>query len=239
MKKMKQTSKKVISIFLAVFIIMTVWVLVAPAQNRISAVNNGEYDYYACSICSHTENEVVINGVTYKYIALEQIPAKGECTWTGWTTVKATCVAEGSKSRSCIICGNTENVVLPKVAHTIFVENGYAATCENAGKQDLAFCVIPDCPYAKGGQPIGTVPGYEKYADSKGLVINALGHGDKNGDDYCDNCGRYEGVNSDGTNCNCVCHKQNGFMKLWYKFLQFFWKLFKINKSCCSVGVHY
>ncbi len=197
------------------------------------------YIYYACSICSYTDKEVVIDGTTYKYISVEEIPARDDCSWSAWNTVKATCIAEGSKSRYCMVCGKTENIVLPKVEHTILIEGGYAATCETAGKQDYAYCVVPGCPYAKGGQPIGTVPGYEKYADSNGLVINALGHGDHNGDDYCDGCGRFEGSNIDGTNCNCICHKQNGFMKLIYKFLQFFWKLFKINKTCCSAGVHY
>ena len=197
------------------------------------------YIYYACTICSHTDAEVTIDGVTYKYISVDVIPASGECKWTAWNTVKATCIAEGSQSRSCIVCGNTENIVLPIVAHTVVVEGGYAATCEKAGKQEYAYCAVPGCPYAKGGKPIGAVPGYEKYANSKGEVINALNHGDYNNDDYCDNCGRYEGVNIDGTNCNCVCHKQNGFMKLIYKFMLFFWKLFGINKTCCSASIHY
>lgn len=197
------------------------------------------YIYYACTICSHTDAEVTIDGVTYKYISVDVIPASGECKWTAWNTVKATCIAEGSQSRSCIVCGNTENIVLPIVAHTVVVEGGYAATCDKAGKQEYAYCAVPGCPYAKGGKPIGAVPGYEKYANSKGEVINALNHGDYNNDDYCDNCGRYEGVNIDGTNCNCVCHKQNGFMKLIYKFMLFFWKLFGINKTCCSASVHY
>ena len=197
------------------------------------------YIYYACSICSHTEHEVVINGTTYKYISVEEIPAKDDCSWSAWTTVKASCIAEGSKSRHCLVCGKTENIVLPKTAHSVVVEGGYGATCDTAGKQDYAYCAVTGCPYAKGGQPIGTVPGYEKYANSNGQVIGALGHGDHNGDDYCDHCGRFEDTNVDGTNCNCICHKQNGFMKLIYKFLQFFWKLFKINKTCCSAGVHY
>jgi hypothetical protein len=28
-------------------------------------------------------------------------------------------------------------------------------------------------------------------------------------------------------------------MKLIYKFMLFFWKLFGINKTCCSASVHY
>lgn len=196
--------------------------------------------YYACSICGFTDKEVEIGGVTYKYIFAEVIEAKEDCTWTSWTyEQKPSCVVEGKKTRKCLACGKTEEEILPKTDHTIKTEAGYAATCDKAGKQDYVYCVIEGCPYAKGGAPIGQLAGYEKYKDCNGKVIEALGHGDHNGDDYCDHCGGFLQENEDGTNCNCVCHKRHWFMRIIYKILRFFWKLFGISRTCCSAGVHY
>lgn len=196
--------------------------------------------YYACSICGFTDKEVEIDGVTYKYIFAEVIEAKEDCTWTSWTyEQKPSCVVEGKKTRKCLACGKTEEEILPKTDHTIKTEAGYAATCDKAGKQDYVYCVIEGCPYAKGGAPIGQLAGYEKYKDCNGKVIEALGHGDHNGDDYCDHCGGFLQENEDGTNCNCVCHKRHWLMRIIYKILSFFWKLFKISRTCCSAGVHY
>lgn len=196
--------------------------------------------YYACSICGFTDKEVEIDGVTYKYIFAEVIEAKEDCTWTSWTyEQKPSCVVEGKKTRKCLACGKTEEEILPKTDHTIKTEAGYAATCDNAGKQDYVYCVIEGCPYAKGGAPIGQLAGYEKYKDCNGKVIEALGHGDHNGDDYCDHCGGFLHENEDGTNCNCICHKRHWFMRIIYKILRFFWKLFGISRTCCSAGVHY
>lgn len=196
--------------------------------------------YYACSICGFTDKEVEIDGVTYKYIFAEVIEAKEDCTWTSWTyEQKPSCVVEGKKTRKCLACGKTEEEILPKTDHTIKTEAGYAATCDKAGKQDYVYCVIEGCPYAKGGAPIGQLAGYEKYKDCNGKVIEALGHGDHNGDDYCDHCGGFLHENEDGTNCNCICHKRHWFMRIIYKILRFFWKLFGISRTCCSAGVHY
>lgn len=196
--------------------------------------------YYACSICGFTDKEVEIDGVTYKYIFAEVIEAKEDCTWTSWTyEQKPSCVVEGKKTRKCLACGKTEEEILPKTDHTIKTEAGYAATCDKAGKQDYVYCVIEGCPYAKGGAPIGQLAGYEKYKDCNGKVIEALGHGDHNGDDYCDHCGGFLHENEDGTNCNCICHKRHWFMRIIYKILSFFWKLFGISRTCCSAGVHY
>ena len=191
--------------------------------------------YRACAICSFADKEVVVNGTTYKYIIDEVIPAKLDCTWTAWKTEKATCVTEGSKTRECIVCGKTEVEVLPKAAHSVTIEKGYDATCEATGKQDYAYCTVAGCTYSYGGQLIGTVAGYEKYAGADGRVIDARSHLYQN--NYCVNCGKYNG--SAGENCGCVCHKQNGFMKIMYKIMSFFWKLFKTNRTCECGITHY
>ena len=189
--------------------------------------------YRACSICSYAPESVVIDGVTYNYITVETVAASDSCEWTPWVyEVSATCVNEGKKTRSCTECGKVDVEILPLAAHITNIEYGYAATCKSEGLQNYVYCVVEGCPYGKGGAILD--------ANQAGEYIPAYEHGeDKNNDDYCDHCKEYIGTNSDGTNCNCVCHKQNGFMKFIYSILRFFWKLFGINKSCCSAGVHY
>lgn len=188
--------------------------------------------YYACSICNYTDKTVEIDGTVYNYINAETIPAKAACTWSAWTHIqKPNCVVEGKKVRECLVCGKTEEEVLPKTDHTLKTEAGIPATCDKAGKEDYVYCVIEGCPYVKGGQLIDPAKG--------GKDIAAKGHGDYNGDGYCDNCGGYLETNADGTNCGCICHKQNWFMKIIYKILQFFWKLFRISRTCCDAGVHW
>ena len=69
--------------------------------------------------------------------------------------------------------------------------------------------------------------------------IAATGHVDGNNDNVCDSCkgqlGNVVVEKEDG----CICHKDSGFMKFMYKFLLFFWKLFKINKTCLCGAEHY
>ena len=66
----------------------------------------------------------------------------------------------------------------------------------------------------------------------------AKGHTDADGDNKCDDCSKvfYE----EGTKqCGCLCHKEGWLMKLIYKIVSFFWKLFKISPSCACGAVHY
>ena len=189
--------------------------------------------YYACAICSYTDKIIEIDGVTYGYLDVTTIPAAGKCNFTKWNyEATASCIQEGKKTRECTVCGKVETVILPKTDHVLLVEEGYAATCKSEGKQNYAYCVVEGCPYVKGGAILDK--------NQAGAKIAPYKHNeDTNGDKYCDYCGEYTQVNIDGTNCNCVCHKQNGLMKLIYGMLRFFWKLFGINKTCCSAGVHY
>ena len=43
---------------------------------------------------------------------------------------------------------------------------------------------------------------------------------------------------TEGTECNHICHKK-GIAAFFYKIARFFWKMFKINKTCdCGID-HY
>lgn len=62
------------------------------------------------------------------------------------------------------------------------------------------------------------------------VVIEATGHADNNGDGYCDNC--------EEQLCNHRCHK-SGFAGFIWKIINFFNKLFGLNKVCeCGIA-HY
>ncbi len=68
-------------------------------------------------------------------------------------------------------------------------------------------------------------------------LAKATIHFDSNGDSICDDCG--ESYNK-GLNCSHICHKENVFYKKFlYPMLNFFWKLFKINKYCKCGMEHY
>ncbi|MGN1419096.1 MAG: hypothetical protein ACI4W6_07185, partial [Acutalibacteraceae bacterium] len=125
--------------------------------------------------------------------------------------------------------------------------HGGTATCKNK-----AVCEVCHSEYGKlaehkydvipGKAPTCTEDGCEDYIActecgeivSEGKVIPATGHKDYDGDGTCDECGEYylEG-------CNCICHKQFWLMRIIYKILRFFWKLFGIGHSCACGAVHY
>ena len=90
------------------------------------------------------------------------------------------------------------------------------ATCETDGSTEGRYC--SEC---------GTV-----FKEVQ--VVPATGHGDYNGDGHCDACGK----TNDGP-CDCICHKDFWLMKIIYKILQFFWKLFKIGHTCSCGATHY
>lgn len=201
-----------------------------------------------CSVCGNVETETV--------------KATGHA-WSTWVVTDATCQNNGSKVRTCGNCNETETIVISangahvpdedteevkKVAtctekglsvyscsecgqkferetatndnHNLVIVPGKAPTCSTYGYSESEVC--SRCGYVS----VAAVPGDELAKDA---------HIDKDGDGYCDECGydKYQGQ------CDCICHKQNGFMKFIYKILRFFWKLFGISYSCRCGATHY
>ena len=62
-------------------------------------------------------------------------------------------------------------------------------------------------------------------------------HSDTDGDGKCDSCGADLSSVSPST-CDHICHK-GGISKFFYKIALFFWKIFKINKTCQCGMAHY
>ena len=156
----------------------------------------------------------------------EHVDAKGHDYAETVKENPADCTTEGEKiiTKTCKVCGATETVTetIAALGHDKRTIKGVPATCSTNGSTDYIYCNRCD-----------TV-----LQDT--TVIPATGCEDKNNDGFCDSCGDYLRINEDGTNCNCICHKKNVFMKLLYKFLNFFWKLFKIEKTCgCGAVQHW
>ncbi|MGN1443502.1 MAG: hypothetical protein ACI4XE_06605, partial [Acutalibacteraceae bacterium] len=116
----------------------------------------------------------------------------------------------------CKYCGNEKMRAIPKTGHHIVVIPAVKATCETDGSTEGKYC--SEC---------GTV-----FKEVQ--VVPATGHGDYDGDGFCDACGKAnEGA------CDCICHKNFWLMRIIYKILQFFWKLFGIGHSCACGATHY
>ena len=78
----------------------------------------------------------------------------------------------------------------------------------------------------------------EYMLNREAFYLEPLGHEDANNNGKCDTCNAT--VKNDASDsCGCACHKESGFMKFIYKILRFFWKLFKINKTCGCGYTHY
>lgn len=137
--------------------------------------------------------------------------------WGEWTVdVEPTCQHAGQEKSVCIYCGNEKTRAIPKVDHTIVVIPAVKATCETDGSTEGRYC--SEC---------GTV-----FKEVQ--AVPATGHGDYDGDGFCDACGKA----NEGP-CDCICHKNFFLMKIIYKILRFFWKLFKIGHTCACGATHY
>lgn len=79
------------------------------------------YTEKLCSRCSSVMSRTVI-------------PATGNHTWGGWTTVKsATCTEGGTRKHTCTVCGKTASGNLSPLGHNSDGTKTVAATCDKEG----------------------------------------------------------------------------------------------------------
>ena len=134
--------------------------------------------------------------------------------------VESTCTSTGLTAGShCSICGMVFDVqrTVPKKEHIQVTIPGTPATCSTPGTSDAVVCAT-----------CGLVITEHK------IINTTTKHVDNDGDGNCDNCGK-----SMSGNCNCLCHKKSWISRTFYKFILFFWKLFRISKTCDCGAVHY
>ena len=122
----------------------------------------------------------------------------------------------------CQTCGNSREVKVPYTHRYVNISPAVEATCTKAGKTAHNKCI--DC-------------GYEEISQT----IPALGHKDTDNDGCCNVCYMYFVENSQGqvVDCKCLCHNPDGIAKLFFKFYNFFCKLFGTNQVCGCGKLHY
>ena len=83
------------------------------------------------------------------------------------------------------------------------------------------------------GQKVRTCINNEEHKET--IEIPKKGHTDANNDGLCDACKKKLNIK-----CSDICHSESTLEKFVYKVvLLFFWKLFKINKTCSCGIAHY
>lgn len=135
---------------------------------------------------------------------------------------KADCRSGEIRRYTCILCGESvEREISEPTDHVLLTQPAEVATCTRAGHSEYKRCVI--C--------------YEEFGR---VNYEPLGHKDNDGNGKCDNCSGL--LYSDGEKveeCGCICHNDSFLMKLIYKIVNFFWKLFKIRGGCECGMAHY
>lgn len=148
--------------------------------------------------------------------------------WGRWfETESGSCLEYRMHERSCLNEGCYEKQIeIMRDAngdalygkHYVVVIKGQAATCVTPGYTDYERCVV-----------CGEITEAE--------VIPATGHVDNNKNGNCDVCNYV--TNPSIGKCDCLCHNDSFFGKLLYNFVNFFWKLFKIQQGCQCGAQHW
>ena len=141
--------------------------------------------------------------------------------WSGeWVVTKEpTCTRKGTETLTCTRCDKTQTRPLEALGHQVVIDPAVPATCTEPGLSEGSHC-------GRCGEVL----------KAQETVIKP--HRDADGDGKCDECGK-EIHHSTDLNCDCICHKTHWLMKFKYAILRFFWKLFKIGKSCDCGATHY
>lgn len=102
-----------------------------------------------------------------------------ECT----ATVEPSCSSEGYKTYSCE-CGDSYNDTIPKVAHTIVIDNAINATCTTQGKTEGSHCSVCNLVI----EPQDTImPNGHKEVPLKAVAATCTTNG-KTAGSYCSVC---------------------------------------------------
>lgn len=182
-------------------------------------INTSNHDYgepvVTHSTCTTAGSKIYVceRNSSHSYSEALAIDADAH-TWGEWTIeTPASCVDTGQKVRTCINNEeHKETVEIPKNEHT-YTAVKTAPTCTEKG-------------YTTYTCECGT--GYV------GDYVEATGHTDANNDGICDACEK-----TLNKNCSDICHSESALAKFFYRVLLFFWKLFKINKTCSCGIAHY
>jgi len=216
----------------------------APVKENVVAATctqQGSYNEIVyCTTCGEKlSEEVKTTPVTAHKAVLSKAAVAATCTQAGATA-----------EYSCSVCGTvtTEAVVIAAKGHSLTQYAAKAATCTQPGYNAYEKCA--NCDYttyaavAALGHDLRHNGGYPASCTEKGVAaydyctrcgyttqkeIPATGHHYEDG--YCTACGEAEPVKT----CSHSCHSNNFF----WKIINFFNKLFKINQYCSCGAKHW
>ena len=210
------------------------WVL--NFHSEPTCVDKG-YRIWKCSTCDFTLNEHYgYNGELPEGYSNDQLAPLGEAghKFVDTGAVKAaTCTEPAKRIEKCLNC-DAENYVNAEgseaLGHALVNVEADEADCVYEGNIEHWICGRCKTMFAdEAGTEVIT-----------SVVVPVKAHADNDGDGKCDECYRVLYSNDDGEgSCGCICHKDNFLMKILYKIVNFFWKLFKISKSCECGAVHW
>lgn len=230
------------------------------AQHKDADCTSGGYDYKQCSSCkkyfapdaatnatngksdyssfttqklnhSYTgdiKNDGDGKNGTHSFKCVNGCGQYGNATAHEWNngkiTTPATHLKEGVKTFECT-CGATYTEPVSKLEGHTYTPTVVPPTCTEQGYVEHK-CACGD-----------------SYKDT---YVDAAGHNYENGS--CTECsdkdpnytGDQGGNTGDNTSdCDCICHSSNKFVQFFYKIIRWFWKLFKIHKTCDCGAIHY
>ena len=142
---------------------------------------------------------------------------KGAASCMEYRMHERSCLNEGCYEKQIEIMRDADGNALYG-SHYVIVIEGQDATCISDGYTDYERCVL-----------CGQITEAE--------VIPATGHVDNNKNGNCDTCNYV--INPSIGKCDCLCHNDSFFGKLLYNFVNFFWKLFKIQQGCECGAQHW
>ena len=187
--------------------------------------------------------------------------------YTSQVTTVATCVATGIETFTCSGCGDTytETIAIDANNHkgATEIRNAKAASCKATGYTGDTYCKSCDVKIKTGTTIPATahdknvsIPAVSATCQKTGLTegkkcsgcgdvtvaqktVAKVDHKDDNGDYKCDyDCGyKFEKPVDPKDDCSCDCHK-DGIAGFFFKILNFFQKLFGMNKVCTCGAKH-
>lgn len=101
--------------------------------------NDGTIEYWECTGCE----KLFSDEAATTEITLEQTiaPATGDHDWGEWrNSSAASCTAEGSRYRTCKVCGEREEEAVAATGHTLVSTPAKAQTCGAAGNIAYWYC---------------------------------------------------------------------------------------------------
>ena len=202
--------------------------IAAPGHNWTAATCTSKK---TCSVCKSTSGEPLGHSYTSK------------------VTKAATCTTSGIKTLTCSKCSNSYTETIPTTEHN-YISIVVSPTCVSNG-YTVHKCIV--CEYSFSDTVTDKLShsfndwytitavscnanGVERHDCSvcgfyETNEIPTQGHSYSNG--VCQNCG-----DDKTATCSCNCHK-SGIMKIIFKIVLIFQKIFRQNKECSCGIYHY